>query len=78
MIAASGGVINFTGLAGGYSGERTGQAALMAAPSFESSPSTSPWSLCSTASNRSYRSAAVRAAVIAMVLLGVLAVIVLL
>ena len=74
MIAASGGVINFTGLAGGYSGERTGQAALMAAPSFESSP----WSLCSTASNRSYRSAAVRAAVIALVLLGVLAVIVLL
>ena len=51
----------------------------MAAPSFDSqSASTaSPWSLCSSASNRSYLLAAMRAGVIALVLLGVLALIVL-
>lgn len=52
----------------------------MAAPSFDSqSPSAaSPWSLCSSASNRSYLVAAMRAGVIALVLLGILALIVLL
>ncbi|MCB1264146.1 MAG: hypothetical protein KDB56_06055 [Mycobacterium sp.] len=38
---------------------------------------TSPWSVCSSSSNRSYLTAAMRALVIALVLLGVLALIVL-
>ena len=51
----------------------------MAAPSFDpqSASAASPWSLCSSASNRSYLLAAMRAGVIALVLLGVLALIVL-
>ncbi|MGI9124077.1 MAG: hypothetical protein ACR2JM_04915 [Mycobacterium sp.] len=48
-------------------------------PSFESTtPSSgSPWSLVSTTSQRSYLVAAMRAGVIALVLLGILALIVL-
>lgn len=79
MIAFSVVVTNFTGLAGGWVVVHTGEGFLMAAPSFDSqSASTaSPWSLCSSASNRSYLLAAMRAGVIALVLLGVLALIVL-
>ena len=78
MIAVSGVVTNFTGLAGdGYA--HTGQGFVVAAPSFDpqSASAASPWSLCSSASNRSYLLAALRAGVIALVLLGVLALIVL-
>lgn len=51
----------------------------MASPLFESQASTppSPWSGSSPTFNRSYLLAAMRAAVIAVVLLGVLALIVL-
>ena len=80
MIPISAVVTNFTGLAGGSVVEHTGQGLLMAAQPFESqsASSASPWSLCSSASNRSYLVAAMRAGVIALVLLGILALIVLL
>lgn len=79
MIAFSVVVTNFTGLAGGWVVVHTGEGFLMAAPSFDSQSASaaSPWSLCSSASNRSYLLAAMRAGVIALVLLGVLALIVL-
>jgi len=48
----------------------------MSAQSFDSQ-SASPWSLSSSTSNHSYRAAAMRAAIIAVVLLGLLAIIVL-
>ncbi len=47
----------------------------MAARSHDSQP-VSPWSLCSPTSTQSYRVAALRAALIAAVLIGVLVVIV--
>ncbi len=43
-----------------------------------SASAASPWSLCSSASNRSYLVAAMRAGAIAFVLLGILALLVLL
>ena len=80
MITLSIVVTNFTALARGWVDAHTGQGFLMAAPSFDSQSASaaSPWSLCSSASNRSYLVAAMRAGVIALVLLGVLALIVLL
>lgn len=43
----------------------------------QSVSTASPWSLCSSTSNRSYVTAALRAGVIALVLLGFLALIIL-
>jgi hypothetical protein len=50
----------------------------MASPSFKTGPAGGvPWSGCSSTFNRSYLLAAMRAGVIALVLLGVLALVVL-
>lgn len=75
-------VTEFTGISGGKASERAGQGSLMDVSPFDpksASPAslTSPWSVCSSSSNRSYLTAAMRALVIALVLLGVLALIVL-
>ena len=71
-----------TGIAGGRVVEHADQGRLMDASSFDrrsASPTslTSPWSVVSSGSHQSYRTAAMRALVIAIVLLGVLALIVL-
>jgi hypothetical protein len=71
-------VTNFTGTFWGLVVEHPGQDALMAPPHFESTSASgaAPW-LTSSTCNRSYLVAAVRAGVIALVLLGILALIVL-
>lgn len=71
-------VTNFTSFAGGWVVEHAGQAALMAPPPLESSAArVSPWSARASTCNRSYLVAGMRASVIALVLLGILALIVL-
>ena len=75
-------VTELTGIAGGRVVEHADQGRLMDASSFDrksASPTslTSPWSVGSSGSHQSYRTAAMRALVIAVVLLGVLALIVL-
>jgi hypothetical protein len=75
-------VTELTGIAGERLVEHGGQGRLMDASSFDrksASPAslTSPWSVGSSGSHRSYLTAAMRALVIAVVLLGVLALIVL-
>ena len=64
----------------GWVVEDTGERPLMATRPFDShsASAASPWSLCSSASNRSYLVAAMRAGAIAFVLLGILALLVLL
>lgn len=65
-------VTHFTGV--GDAGEDT----LMASPFFESRPAAEvPWAGCPSTFTRSYMLAAMRAGVIALVLLGVLALVVL-
>jgi hypothetical protein len=73
-------VTYLTGLAGGWAVEDSGEALLMATRPFDfrSTSAASPWSLCSSTSNRSYLVAAMRAGAIALVLLGILALLVLL
>ncbi len=81
MIAVSADVVtNLTGLAGGWNFEHAGQVVLMAAGPFDSPSASpaSPWTAVSSPCNRSYQLAALRGAVIALVLLGILALIVLL
>jgi len=79
MIAFSLAVVtNFTGFTGGLVVEHAGPAALMAAQPMESSAArVSPWSVRTSTCNRSYLVAGMRATVIALVLLGILALVVL-
>ena len=79
MIAFSLGVVtNFTRPAAGFLVKHPVQEALMASQPLESSAArVSPWSASSSTCNRSYLLAAMRAGVIALVLLGILALIVL-
>ena len=71
-------VTNFTRPSGGCLVEHAGREALMASQPLESSAArVSPWSATSSTCNRSYLVAAMRAGVIALVLLGILALIVL-
>jgi len=68
----------FTEAGRGWFVEHAGHVALMASQPIESSAAqVSPWSACSSTCNRSYLVAALRAGVIALVLLGILALIIL-
>ena len=71
-------VTNFTSSTGGLVVEHPGQDVLMASQPLESSAAqVSPWSACTSTCNRSYLVAGMRATVIALVLLGILALVVL-
>lgn len=71
-------VTNFTSSTGGLVVEHPGQDALMASQPLESSAAqVSPWSVRTSTCNRSYLVAGMRATVIALVLLGVLALVIL-
>ena len=68
----------FTKAGRGWFVEHAGHVALMASQPAESSAAqVSPWTVCSSTCNRSYLVAAMRAGVIALVLLGILALIIL-
>lgn len=68
----------FTKAGRGWFVEHEGHVALMASQPIESSAAqVSPWTACSSTCNRSYLVAALRAGVIALVLLGILALIIL-
>ena len=79
LIAFSTAVVtNFTRHTEVSVGGHAGQSELMASQPLESSAArVSPWSASSSTCNRSYLLAAMRAGVIALVLLGILALVVL-
>jgi len=79
MIAfSSATVTNFTRFSGRMVVEHAGQVGLMASQPLESSAArVSPWSGGSSTCNRSYLVAGMRAGIIALVLLGILALVVL-